>query len=88
MISFYLKFILFYFIVEYKICIYGGLFNSPTRPATNQIAILDTTSLVWSIPTLSNPNIPNLVFHTATQYGTAMLLAFGKFYSFFEKLTE
>ena len=68
----------FLFIVNNKICIYGGIFNSTNIPSTNQIAMLDPTTLTWSIPQLNPPNIPNLVYHTATQFGTDMLLAFGK----------
>ncbi|PKY59942.1 galactose oxidase [Rhizophagus irregularis] len=65
-------------LVEGKICIFGGSFNnsSPTEP----IAMLDTSTLGWSIPPFKNPrrpNMPNLVYHTATLVDKRMLVAFG-----------
>ncbi|CAB5325243.1 unnamed protein product [Rhizophagus irregularis] len=67
-------------LVEGKICIFGGSFNnsSPTEP----IAMLNTSTLEWSIPHFKNPrsnmqNLPKLVYHTATLVDKRMLVAFG-----------
>ena len=63
----------FYFVVNGKICIYGGIDLARQTPPTEQIAMLDTTTLVWSIPPLQDPNIPNLVFHTLCLQATGSL---------------
>ena len=55
-------------------------------PAIEQIALLDTTTLTWSIPQLKNTNtpkldpadMPNLIYHTATALDKLMFIAFGK----------
>ncbi|GBC10580.1 hypothetical protein RclHR1_09740005 [Rhizophagus clarus] len=66
-------------LVDAKICIFGGIylnFQSPEEP----IAMLDTITLEWSIPQFYNPkmpNLPNLVYHTATLIDKYMLVAFG-----------
>ncbi|PKY62671.1 galactose oxidase, partial [Rhizophagus irregularis] len=68
-------------LVEGKICIFGGSFNdlSPTE----SIAMLDTSTLEWSIPSFKNPRrpnmptLPNLIYHTATLVDKRMLVAFG-----------
>ncbi|PKY55046.1 galactose oxidase [Rhizophagus irregularis] len=63
-------------LVEDKICIYGGIY-SPKET----IAMLDTTTLVWTIPQFNNPKapkLPNLVYHTATMKDNYnMFIAFG-----------
>ncbi|CAB4415156.1 unnamed protein product [Rhizophagus irregularis] len=62
-----------------KICIFGGIYlntQSPNEP----IATLDVITLQWSIPQFKNPslpNLPNLVYHTATQIQNLMFVAFG-----------
>ncbi|GBC10583.1 hypothetical protein RclHR1_09740008 [Rhizophagus clarus] len=75
--------------VEGKICIYGGRYKNKSMPSpipsVEQIAILDTTTLTWSIPQLENTNIPKLddanipklVFHSATIIDNLMFIAFG-----------
>ncbi|PKY59941.1 galactose oxidase [Rhizophagus irregularis] len=68
-------------LVENKICIFGGSFNdlSPIE----SIAMLNTSTLEWSIPHFNNPRrpnmptLPNLVYHTATLVDKRMLVAFG-----------
>ncbi|PKK68099.1 hypothetical protein RhiirC2_867474 [Rhizophagus irregularis] len=68
-------------VLEGKICIFGGSINdlSPTE----SIAMLDTSTLEWSIPSFKNPKrpnmptLPNLVYHTATLVDKRMLVAFG-----------
>ena len=47
-------------------------------PPTTPIAMLDTTTLVWSIPQLNNPKVPNVAFHSAIIWSKLMLVAFGK----------
>jgi hypothetical protein len=46
--------------------------------------MLDTVTLVWSIPQLYGTNIPKLSYHTATLIDTyaVMILAFGKLFFF------
>ncbi|CAB4415442.1 unnamed protein product [Rhizophagus irregularis] len=72
--------------VEDKICIYGGKYNMQEPiPVVEQIALLDTTTLTWSIPQLENTNIPKLdntdipklVYHSATLIDKLMFIAFG-----------
>ncbi|RIA95403.1 hypothetical protein C1645_734025 [Glomus cerebriforme] len=65
-------------LVGNKICIFGGIHYSvsPNGP----IAMLDTTTLIWSIPQFENsmiPLVPNLVYHTATMVDNFMFVAFG-----------
>ncbi|GBC10578.1 hypothetical protein RclHR1_09740003 [Rhizophagus clarus] len=68
-------------LVEGKICICGGTYYNyvPDIP----IAMLDTDTLQWSIPQFKNPrrpdvpNLPNLIYHTATLVDKRMLIAFG-----------
>ncbi|PKK68092.1 galactose oxidase [Rhizophagus irregularis] len=68
-------------LVEDKICIFGGSINDSTP--TESIAMLDTNTLEWSIPSFKNPGrpnmptLPNLVYHTATLVDKRMLVAFG-----------
>ncbi|RIA84955.1 hypothetical protein C1645_741948 [Glomus cerebriforme] len=68
-------------LVDDKIYVYGGFFSSNDTsydlPAKETLAILDSTTLVWSIPSLQNPNIPNLAYHTATIVNTLMIISFG-----------
>jgi hypothetical protein len=53
-------------------------------PPLIQIALLDTTTFVWSEPQIDNPKVPNLSLHSATSiYSKFMLVAFGKFTLFF-----
>jgi hypothetical protein len=52
-------------------------------PPIIQIALLDTTTFVWSEPQIDNPKVPNLNFHSATLINKFMLIAFGKFTLFF-----
>jgi hypothetical protein len=74
-----------------KIIIYGGLYyNDDTPygiPSKETIAILDTITLVWSIPPLEDINdIPKLAFHSANMFSeTKMLVAFGELLYFFLK---
>ncbi|RIA79775.1 hypothetical protein C1645_810689 [Glomus cerebriforme] len=75
--------------VDGKICVYGGSYLGQNMqysiPAQIQIAMLDITTLTWSIPQLQNANtpklddlsIPNLVYHSATLLDKSMLVAFG-----------
>jgi hypothetical protein len=44
------------------------------------MAVLDVTTLVWSIPPLENPNVPKLVYHTATLVDKLMFITFGKLF--------
>ncbi|CAB4415151.1 unnamed protein product [Rhizophagus irregularis] len=67
-------------LAEGKICIFGGIFNE-SFPA-GIIAMLDTNTLEWSIPSFKNPrrpyiHLPNLVYHTATLIDNRMFVAFG-----------
>ncbi|CAG8611087.1 3664_t:CDS:2, partial [Rhizophagus irregularis] len=68
-------------LVEGKICIFGGSFNNSSP--IESIAMLDTSTLEWSIPHFKNPRrpnmptLPNLVYHTATLIDKRMLVAFG-----------
>ncbi|RGB34102.1 hypothetical protein C1646_815607 [Rhizophagus diaphanus] len=68
-------------LVEGKICIFGGSIDGSSP--TESIAMLDTTTLEWSIPSFKNrkrpnmPTLPNLVYHTATLVDKRMLVAFG-----------
>jgi hypothetical protein len=47
-------------------------------PPTIPIALLDTTTLKWSVPQLDNPKVPNVAGHSATSTHVNMLVAFGK----------
>jgi hypothetical protein len=61
--------------------VYGGTFfdNALNKmPSKETFVVLDTTSLVWSIPPLEDTNIPKLAFHTATLDYPAMYIAFGR----------
>lgn len=64
-----------------KICVYGGRRFVKGVPDVvspiNPIALLDTTTLTWSVPLLEDPNIPKLVYHSATLIDKLMLIAFG-----------
>ncbi|GES78851.1 hypothetical protein GLOIN_2v1878605 [Rhizophagus clarus] len=64
-----------------KIFVYGGsYFNevAPTDvPAKKTFVMLDTVTLVWSIPPLGNTNVPKLAYHTASLKGAMMTLNFG-----------
>jgi hypothetical protein len=50
--------------------------ESPAAPST--MAMLDPTTLLWSEPNLNDPNIPKLVYHSATAIYKYMIVAFGK----------
>lgn len=56
----------------------------PVAPV-NPIALLDTTTLVWSVPPLKDPNIPLLAYHSATLAYKLMLVAFGKLFYLLKK---
>ncbi|PKB93929.1 hypothetical protein RhiirA5_439986 [Rhizophagus irregularis] len=45
-------------LVEGKICIFGGIFNESSP--TESIAMLDTSTLGWTIPHFKNPRRPNM----------------------------
>ncbi|RIA99296.1 hypothetical protein C1645_859212 [Glomus cerebriforme] len=65
-----------------KIFVYGGAyFNGDTSyelPPKEIIAMLDTTTLVWSIPQINGTtDMPNLVYHTATLMYATMVVSFG-----------
>uniref|UniRef100_U9THF6 Galactose oxidase n=1 Tax=Rhizophagus irregularis (strain DAOM 181602 / DAOM 197198 / MUCL 43194) TaxID=747089 RepID=U9THF6_RHIID len=66
-----------------KIIVYGGLYYNDDIPygipSKETIAMLDITTLVWSIPPLENfNNIPKLAFHSAKLvYDAAMIITFG-----------
>ena len=66
-----------FFVVKGKIYIYGGMYITDTKET---FAMLDISTLVWSIPPLENPNVPNLVYHTATLVDKLMFIAFGKLF--------
>jgi hypothetical protein len=73
---------LFFIIVDAKICIFGGIYLNYLSPK-EPIAMLDVVTLVWTIPQFKNPkrpNLPNLIYHTATLIDKRMLLAFGKLF--------
>lgn len=63
-------------------------------PVVEQIALLDTTTLTWSIPQLENTNIPKLdntdipklVYHSATLIDKLMFIAFGNKINFWLSL--
>ena len=58
---------------------YGGI--NAGQPPKGPIAMLDTISLVWSVPQFTNPVlsvIPNVFQHTATLVDKYMFVAFGK----------
>ncbi|RGB27316.1 hypothetical protein C1646_674080 [Rhizophagus diaphanus] len=69
-----------------KIIVYGGLYYNDDIPygipSKETIAMLDITTLVWSIPPLENfNNIPKLAFHSAKLvYDAAMIITFGQKY--------
>jgi hypothetical protein len=54
---------------------------SPVIP----MAMLDTTTFIWSEPQIDNPNIPKLVYHSATLMNKLMVVAFGKLLYFSKK---
>ncbi|PKK68098.1 galactose oxidase [Rhizophagus irregularis] len=64
-------------LVENKICIFGGSYNNLSP--IESIAMLNTSTLEWSIPHFNNPRrpnmptLPNLVYHTATLVDKRML---------------
>ncbi|CAB5193731.1 unnamed protein product [Rhizophagus irregularis] len=66
-----------------KIIVYGGLYYNNDIPygipSKETIAMLDITTLAWSIPPLENfNNIPKLAFHSANLlYDVAMIITFG-----------
>ncbi|CAB4415148.1 unnamed protein product [Rhizophagus irregularis] len=68
-------------LVEGKICIFGGSIDNLSPKES--IAMLDTSTLEWSIPSFKNPRrpnmptLPNLIYHTATLVDKRMLVAFG-----------
>ncbi|RIA95404.1 hypothetical protein C1645_734026 [Glomus cerebriforme] len=68
-------------LIDGKICIFGGTFKTVNMlyamPPVVSIAMLDTSTLIWSIPPLKDPNVPKLAFHSATLIDKIMLLAFG-----------
>ncbi|KAF0492469.1 galactose oxidase [Gigaspora margarita] len=64
------------------IIIYGGyamnINNTLYSKVTSDIAKLDTTTWIWSIPTISKTNAPPLLaLHSAALYGNYMIVAFG-----------
>ncbi|KAF0538911.1 galactose oxidase [Gigaspora margarita] len=63
-----------------NIIIYGGsLQNSSGYPVTvySDIAVLNTSSWAWSIPSVSGTKAPPLTQHSAALYKNYMILAFG-----------
>ncbi|KAF0538901.1 galactose oxidase [Gigaspora margarita] len=63
-----------------NIIIYGGsLQDSSGNPATlfSDIAVLNTNSWVWSVPSVSGTSAPPLTRHSAALYKNYMILAFG-----------
>lgn len=74
-----------------KIIVYGGLYYNDDIPygipSKETIAMLDITTLVWSIPPLENfNNIPKLAFHSANLlYDVAMIITFGELSFFLKK---
>ncbi|RIA80026.1 hypothetical protein C1645_839420 [Glomus cerebriforme] len=67
-----------------KIFIYGGAyFNADTPfglPPKEIFVMLDTTTLVWSIPSINGPaDVPKLAYHTAALVNNMMVVAFGNF---------
>ncbi|CAB5180123.1 unnamed protein product [Rhizophagus irregularis] len=68
-------------LVENNICIFGGAFFGLSPKES--IAMLNTSTLEWSIPHFNNPRrpnmptLPNLFYHTATLVDKRMLVAFG-----------
>jgi hypothetical protein len=72
-------------VVDGKIYVYGGsYFNGDTAyeiPAKETFVMLDTVTLVWSIPPHNTTNdIPKLAYHSASLKGALMILAFGKLF--------
>ncbi|KAF0502406.1 galactose oxidase [Gigaspora margarita] len=64
------------------IIIYGGyatnINNTLYSKVTPDVAKLDTTTWIWSIPTISKTNAPPLLaLHSAALYGNYMIVAFG-----------
>lgn len=52
-------------------------------PAKETFIMLDTVTLVWSIPPLNDTNVPKLTSHTATLIkGSLMIVNFGKLLCF------
>ncbi|RIA90350.1 hypothetical protein C1645_823485 [Glomus cerebriforme] len=71
-------------VLNSKIVVYGGTYyNNDTPydvPAKNTMVVLDTNTLVWSIPQLNDINVPKLTAHSATiQFGGMMTIAFGNY---------
>ncbi|RGB23702.1 hypothetical protein C1646_806030 [Rhizophagus diaphanus] len=64
-----------------KIYVYGGTyFNADTPyevPAKETFVMLDTITLVWSVPAYNSTGAPKLAYHTASLKGTVLILAFG-----------
>ncbi|RIB01125.1 hypothetical protein C2G38_2231788 [Gigaspora rosea] len=63
-----------------NIIIYGGsVQNSSGYPVTvfSDIAVLNTNSWVWSVPSVSGTSAPPLTQHSAALYKNYMILAFG-----------
>ncbi|CAG8580331.1 10354_t:CDS:2 [Rhizophagus irregularis] len=63
-----------------KIIIYGGAQGPNLITASPSLAILDTSTSVytWSVPTISSQfSPPPLILHTADLYGDYMIVAFG-----------
>ncbi|PKY54201.1 galactose oxidase [Rhizophagus irregularis] len=64
-----------------KIIIYGGAQGPNLITASPSLAILDTSTSVytWSVPTISSQfSPPPLILHTADLYGDYMIVAFGQ----------
>ncbi|KAF0428037.1 galactose oxidase [Gigaspora margarita] len=61
------------------IIIYGGstLNHSAIIGVFSDIAVLNTNSWVWSVPSISGTNAPPLTQHSAALYKNYMILAFG-----------
>ncbi|PKY19024.1 uncharacterized protein OCT59_001274 [Rhizophagus irregularis] len=64
-----------------KIYVYGGLyFNADTPydvPAKETFVMLDTVTLVWSVPPYNSTNAPKLAYHSASLKGALLIFAFG-----------
>ncbi|CAG8516727.1 20795_t:CDS:2 [Gigaspora margarita] len=65
-----------------NIIIYGGSISVDSidgLPAFPHLAVLNTSTWVWSIPDISLSNTPNpLTFHSAAFYKNYMVIAFGR----------
>jgi hypothetical protein len=64
-----------YLVYNDTIIIYGG--TTIEGDIFGDVAVLNITSMSWTLPTTINPPPPRLK-HTASIYGDKMLVTFGK----------